>query len=274
MCAPFAAAFAGVLIAAAVAAPAGAAPLSRAPARPATSPWTARTGGIPLQVRSGPARWHPKIAARRDGSPLRVACRVPGQQITGLVRATTGWNRLVDGGYVSDAYVAGDAPIPSCALLAVASAQEYAAAVAPLARRGFAEYGVPASVTLAQAMLESGLGRGDLARQGNGQFGIKCSGGPGPVAVGCRVFPTTECGAGGCYRTTGWFRVYRTLADSFVDHGRFLRGNERYAAAFRYSRQPDRFARQIHAAGYATDPAYADKLLRLMRDYDLYRYDR
>jgi len=264
----FAATVAGALVSASLVA------LDVEPARADASPWTVSTGGIPLKVRSGPARSEPKIAVRPDRSPLPIACRVPGQQIRGRVRVTAGWNRLVGGGYVSDAYVVGNVPIPSCSLLGPVSPESYAAAVAPLARRGFAEYRVPASVTIAQAMLESGLANSNLARQGNSHFGIKCFGGPGAVAVGCRTYPTTECGTGGCYQTAAPFRIYRAVADSFRDHGSFLRGNARYTPAFRHSGQPELFARAVHAAGYATDPAYADKLLRLMRTYDLYRYDR
>ena len=63
------------------------------------------------------------------------------------------------------------------------------------------------------------------------------------------------------------------MADSFRDHGHFLRHNSRYAAAFRYSGDADEFLRQIWRAGYATDPKYVDKVIGLMRQYDLYRYD-
>nr|BFE89316.1 hypothetical protein GCM10020093_119180 [Planobispora longispora] len=62
--------------------------------------------------------------------------------------------------------------------------------------------------------------------------------------------------------------------DSFKDHGRFLASSARYRAAFAHTADPDRFARKIAKAGYATDPGYPAKLIKLMRTYDLYRYDR
>ncbi|MBG0818619.1 glucosaminidase domain-containing protein [Planomonospora sp. ID82291] len=134
--------------------------------------------------------------------------------------------------------------------------------------------GVPASVTLAQAILESGWGRSTLSTRDRNYFGIKCSGGPAGRAAGCRDYPTTECGSGGCGKTTASFRTYRTAADSFADHGDFLASNRRYRAAFAHTGDPDRFAQEIAKAGYATDPAYPGKLTALMRTHGLYGYDR
>ena len=70
------------------------------------------------------------------------------------------------------------------------------------------------------------------------------------------------------------FRSYPNAAASFADYARFLRGNSRYRNAFRYTGQPDQFVREVARAGYATDPAYAAKVIRLMKTYNLYRYDR
>jgi len=69
------------------------------------------------------------------------------------------------------------------------------------------------------------------------------------------------------------FRAYKTIAESFVDHGSFFVENGRYAAAMVVKSDPRQFARAINRAGYATDPAYASKLIGLMDRYDLYRYD-
>ncbi|WP_068922251.1 glucosaminidase domain-containing protein [Planobispora rosea] len=144
------------------------------------------------------------------------------------------------------------------------------------ARRSQRVTKVPASVILAQAILESSWGRSELAVTDRNYFGIKCSssGDHGSYATGCRRHPTTECGPRGCRRTTALFRTYRSPADSFKDHGRFLSSSDRYRAAFEHTADPDRFARRIAKAGYATDPGYPVKLIRLMRTYDLYRYDR
>ena len=63
------------------------------------------------------------------------------------------------------------------------------------------------------------------------------------------------------------------MTDSYRDHGRFLRTNPRYAPAFPHGRDPDRFLAEVWKAGYATDPLYVEKVTRLMREHDLYRYD-
>jgi flagellar protein FlgJ len=67
--------------------------------------------------------------------------------------------------------------------------------------------------------------------------------------------------------------VYRNVTDSIVDHGRFLVVNSRYKRAFAYRNNPDQFAVELKKAGYATSPTYAQNLQRLMRLYNLYRYD-
>ena len=148
---------------------------------------------------------------------------------------------------------------------------------APGAQAGFAEFGVPASVTLAQAVLESGWGRFHLGAANN-YFGIKAfaRGGRvdvGPIASGFVVRQTHEVVGGRDVVVSARFRSYRSLGDSMRDHGQFLRANSRYAPAFAFSRDPNGFAHAIAKAGYATDPAYADKLIGIMRSNDLYRFD-
>ncbi|GII06051.1 sporangiospore maturation cell wall hydrolase GsmA [Planobispora takensis] len=247
----------------------------------------ARTGGGALSVRRSPTNASGRLHTIRDGTRFRVQCRVSGQKVKGRVRTTTAWLRMASGGYVSDAYVVRPSAVARCAPAlpapaaspapapAPASPAQFLAQVGPSARLSRQETRVPASVTLAQAILESGWGRSDLAVSGRNYFGIKCSpAGHGPYASGCRRHPTTECDSGGCHRTTALFRTYRSPADSFKDHGSFLASGSRYRAAFSHTADPDRFAREIAKAGYATDPAYPAKLIELMRSYDLYRYDR
>lgn len=123
--------------------------------------------------------------------------------------------------------------------------------------------GVPAEVTLAQAALESGWGKSGLAARHNNYFGIKSHGKPG--SAGTVRMPTTEYRGGRRVREMATFRKYRSPADSFTDHGRFLRENRRYRNAFQYANDPARFARELQRAGYATDPAYAQKLVSIMR---------
>ncbi|MFV0533603.1 MAG: glucosaminidase domain-containing protein [Cumulibacter sp.] len=147
---------------------------------------------------------------------------------------------------------------------------EYAAVPA---QEGMQEHGVPASVSLAQAIVESDWGRSELTQTGRNYFGIKCAGNS-PYASGCVGRPTQECDAAGlCSEVVGQFRTYDSAEDSFRDHGHFLTVNPRYAEAFQYVDNPDQFAIEVAKAGYATDPTYADKLIELMKQYDLYQYD-
>jgi mannosyl-glycoprotein endo-beta-N-acetylglucosaminidase/CHAP domain-containing protein len=151
--------------------------------------------------------------------------------------------------------------------------QDFIRRAAPGAQRGFREFRVPASVTIAQAILESNWGKQHVA---NNYFGIKAASASsfGSIAVGTVLAPTWEHVGGRDIRTTGRFRKYRSMADSMRDHGRFLRDNSRYKLAFNHSTDANAFAHAIHKAGYATDPAYATKLIDLMKTWDLYRFDR
>src|SRR3954468_2048675 len=142
---------------------------------------------------------------------------------------------------------------------------------APGAQRGQREFGVPASVTIAQGALESAWGTSHIGRANN-YFGIKASG-SSPLAIGSVVVPTQEFVGGRLGTVNGRFRAYRSAADSFRDHGLFLRSNSRYQPAFRVAHDANAFARALQAAGYATDPEYANKLIATMRANNLYRFD-
>jgi len=146
---------------------------------------------------------------------------------------------------------------------------------APGAQRGFREFGVPASVTIAQAIQESAWGTAP-AGKANNYFGIKArivNGKPdfGTIAIGAVDLRTGEDTGTGMVTITSAFRKYRTMADSFRDHGKFLRENPRYKPCFRFMHDPNEFARQLQKAGYATDRDYAAKLIALMKGHDLYR---
>lgn len=132
-------------------------------------------------------------------------------------------------------------------------------------------YGVPASVTIAQAILESGWGGSELATRANNYFGIKCAAVASPHQIGCIDKATWEHLNGNDVTMTASFRRYASMRDSFLDHGLFLT-KPRYAAAFKAA-TPDEFARRIWQAGYATDPQYPAKLVRLMDQYELRQYD-
>jgi len=140
------------------------------------------------------------------------------------------------------------------------------------ARQGAALTGVPASVTVAQAILESDWGRSTLAQGANNYFGIKALGTLGNDGV--VWMPTSEYDSSGkLYQTTSAFRAYKSLSDSMADHDRLLSTLSRYAGAMHSANDPKAFATAIAEAGYSTDPAYADKLVALMDKYNLYSLD-
>ncbi|WP_433604936.1 sporangiospore maturation cell wall hydrolase GsmA [Dactylosporangium sp. CA-139114] len=151
--------------------------------------------------------------------------------------------------------------------------EEFIAASVPGAQQSQREHGVPSSVTLAQAILESGWGKSALSTVDKNFFGMKCNG-QGSYAIGCVSHNTSECTtAGQCFPTTASFRKYGSAADSFRDHGATLASLSRYAVAFQFKNDPNRFVAEMHKAGYATDPQYTVKLTGVMAKYDLYQYD-
>ena len=127
-------------------------------------------------------------------------------------------------------------------------------------------YGVPAAVTIAQAIDESGWGQSQLAAQDHNLFGIKGTGPAGSVPM-----PTQEYVNGQPVSTSASFRVYHNAAQSIDDHGRLLARSGYYQHAMAERQHPDRFAAALTGV-YATDPNYGANLISLMRRYDLYRY--
>lgn len=142
--------------------------------------------------------------------------------------------------------------------------------------------GVPASITVAQAILESGWGAHHMGNANN-YFGIKAQVGEegkidfGKIATGYVDQLTKEYDKNGnAYTITAHFRAYANMNDSFVDHGIFLTGNARYRTAldaYAKSRDANQFAHGLQNAGYATDPNYANTLISLMKKYDLYQFN-
>lgn len=131
-----------------------------------------------------------------------------------------------------------------------------------LAIREMLQYRIPASITLAQAVFESGAGRSRLARLGNNHFGIKCHGWTG------RTIAEDDDALGEC------FRAYEHPLQSFEDHSKFLVNSSRYRRLFSLSMQDYRgWAHGLKACGYATNPRYAYKLIELIELYKLYVYD-
>jgi flagellum-specific peptidoglycan hydrolase FlgJ len=153
------------------------------------------------------------------------------------------------------------------------SQDEFIGASVQGAQQSRREHGVPVSVTIAQAILESGWGKSALSTVDKNFFGMKCNG-QGSYALSCASHATSECtAAGACFPTTASFRKYGSAADSFRDHGATLASLARYNVAFTYKNDPDRFVAEMHKAGYATDPQYTVKLTAVMAKYNLYQYD-
>ena len=125
------------------------------------------------------------------------------------------------------------------------------------------KYGIPASIILAQGILESGAGRGDLAIEANNHFGIKCHSDWLGESVRHDDDSSQEC-----------FRKYPKASESYKDHALFLVGKKRYATLFTYEKDDYKaWSKGLRAAGYATDPNYPDKLISYIERYNLHQYD-
>lgn len=125
------------------------------------------------------------------------------------------------------------------------------------------EYKIPASITLAQGILESAAGQSKLASKGNNHFGIKC----GRNWKGKRSYHDDDA-KGEC------FRNYSSAKHSYDDHSKFLANGQRYAFLFDLDINDYKgWARGLKKAGYATDPSYANRLISIIEEYELYKYD-
>ena len=147
------------------------------------------------------------------------------------------------------------------------SQQAFISLVAPGALAAQSRYGVPAAVTIAQAIDESGWGQSALAIRDNNLFGIK---GAGPA--GSDMLPTQEFENGQWVTVNAGFRVYHNVAESIADHGELLATGPSYQRAMADRNLPDAFATDLTGI-YATDPQYGSNLIAIMRLYNLYRYD-
>ena len=124
-------------------------------------------------------------------------------------------------------------------------------------------YNIPASITLAQGVFESGAGRSELAVRGNNHFGIKCNGWTGRKTYHDDD-EDNEC-----------FRAYDSAYESYEDHSRFLVNSPRYRQLFSLKKTDYKgWAKGLKAAGYATNPQYANKLIEIIQLYKLYEYDK
>lgn len=144
-----------------------------------------------------------------------------------------------------------------------AAYQQYIEQYKDLAIEQMQLYGIPASITLAQGLLESGAGRSTLATKANNHFGIKTGGNwTGPYVLRDDDAPNER------------FRKYDCAEESFRDHSLFLRSRSRYASLFLLSPTDYKgWAHGLKAAGYATNPQYAQRLINLIETYNLAQYD-
>jgi flagellum-specific peptidoglycan hydrolase FlgJ len=123
-------------------------------------------------------------------------------------------------------------------------------------------YGIPASITLAQGILESGSGKGTLAVKANNHFGIKCH-----DWKGAKIYHDDD-------KRQECFRKYKNSNKSFRDHSEFLAKRGRYASLFKLDKDDYKgWANGLRRAGYATDKRYPQKLISLIERYKLYKFD-
>ncbi|AIQ18052.1 hypothetical protein H70357_16220 [Paenibacillus sp. FSL H7-0357] len=148
---------------------------------------------------------------------------------------------------------------------------EFISRIIPYAVEDMKRSHIAASLTIAQAALESSWGNSSLTVKSNNLFGIKGSGPAGSVAV-----RTTEYRDGKAVKVTAAFRAYNNWGESVADHSALIIGGVSWNHTL-YSKvigaDGKKAAREIAAAGYATDPKYAAKLIQIMNTYNLYAYD-
>jgi len=141
---------------------------------------------------------------------------------------------------------------------------QYIKKYAPLAVLEMHKYDIPASITLAQGILESGNGRSQLASKSNNHFGIKCHVG----WKGQKVYHDDD-EKGEC------FRKYKFVETSYKDHSEFLSGRRRYANLFKLRKLDYKgWAKGLKKAGYATDKKYPKKIIKIIETYNLYEFDK
>lgn len=143
------------------------------------------------------------------------------------------------------------------------SKKEYVTTWSDIAVEQMMLYKIPASITLAQGILESGSGTSKLASEGNNHFGIKCHGWTG------KAMYLDDDEKGEC------FRVYDSAKESYEDHSKFLTDNKRYNTLFELDiTDYSSWATGLKSAGYATNPKYADQIIALIEEMDLSTYDK
>lgn len=151
----------------------------------------------------------------------------------------------------------------SFVVVTFANVEEYISWFKNTAISNMINYKIPASITLAQGILESGAGKGELCKKANNHFGIKCHVGWEGASVHHDDDEAQEC-----------FRKYNHPAESYRDHSLFLTSRDRYKFLFSLTEGDYKaWAQGLKDAGYATDPKYPAKLIHIIEKYNLYRFD-
>ncbi|MFD0866193.1 peptidoglycan-binding protein [Tessaracoccus lubricantis] len=163
------------------------------------------------------------------------------------------------------------------------TASEFIAKLVKDAQQTERESGIPTSVTIGMAALETGWGRSSMTGQVtvdgkvydvNTLFNIKCTSTVSPYQTGCVPIRTAEYRSDGTkYYIVDEFRTYANWLDSTRDFARLLTTATRYAAAFQYVDYPDQFVTEVRKGGYATDPKYSELVISIMRTHNLYQYN-
>jgi len=214
----------------------------------------------------------PKGATSRGGTAHRAGTRTAqGQRagtaaIPGVEAPLAGTSGGSSSAAAAPSYTRNVPPVESTHVPGTAAQQAFISQVAPGAIAMQSRYGVPAAVTIAQAIDESGWGQSALAIRDHNLFGIK---GTGPA--GADMLPTQEYQNGQYVTVTSPFRVYHNVAESIADHGKLLASNPVYQHAMADRHLPDAFASDLTGV-YATDPHYGSSLIALMRLYNLYQF--
>jgi flagellum-specific peptidoglycan hydrolase FlgJ len=160
-----------------------------------------------------------------------------------------------------DDVIAIEEPSPK-QVVKINSTADYISIFCEIAKQEMELYGIPASITLAQGILESNSGKGRLSVEANNHFGIKCH-----DWTGAKIYHDDDA-AQEC------FRKYNNAKYSYRDHSLFLTTRKRYAKLFTLKKDDyKRWAKELKAAGYATDKKYPDKLISLIERYELYKFD-
>jgi len=236
---------------------------------------TRQAGQQPPPTRPRSGRGTPSRAQAPAAAPVPASQDVPPEvDIPGMPAALPAGDTAPAGSGQTSAQSAPSAsyhrhePAPaSSAAPGTAAQQAFINQVAPGAIAAQRTYGVPAAVTIAQAIDESAWGQSTLASQDSNLFGIK---GLGPG--GSDSLPTQEFQNGQWVTVTAQFRTYDDIAESIADHGKLLATSGYYTAAMTQRQTPNAFAQALTGM-YATNPDYGSNLISLMRRFNLYRFD-